>query len=133
MDCNCVSDLLLPPVPALWTPGQSHHRAASSSPEVTYFVKIKILTHVQTSSNISLNLGPGHVCNHTAKQANSAVIKHNHRPQKITVMHVKIHLKLSKRNEPYTPHIGKQIQYLVVIGCVSNVFTRLVTARFALG
>lgn len=24
MDCNCVSDLLLPPVPALWTPGQSH-------------------------------------------------------------------------------------------------------------
>lgn len=23
MDCNCVSDLLLPPVPALWTPGLS--------------------------------------------------------------------------------------------------------------
>lgn len=37
MDCNCVSDLLLPPVPALWTPGQSHHHAQLTKNKRCYF------------------------------------------------------------------------------------------------
>ncbi len=39
MDCNCVSDLLLtPPVPALWTPGETLEEVLSSILNVVFFI-----------------------------------------------------------------------------------------------
>lgn len=75
MDCNCVSDLLLPPVPALWTPGQSQLMhissglfGASGLPKGTYFVKsthacANILKHIPESAHVRSKIE----CNQTAK------------------------------------------------------------------
>lgn len=54
MDCNCVSDLLLPPVPALWTPGQSLFVHLLIFVEVWLtFEYIKITANVQKSKGKS--------------------------------------------------------------------------------
>lgn len=79
MDCNCVSDLLLPPVPALWTPGPSHHHAYSRA--------IVTLLHHAYADIIKLIYVP--------KPANS-VAMNTTLITKIIAIHIKVYFQINQ-------------------------------------
>nr|XP_043873384.1 ETS domain-containing transcription factor ERF-like isoform X1 [Solea senegalensis] len=59
MDCNCVSDLLLPPVPALWTPVIQTAAAALLRPQPPGEQRDKRQASSSSSSSLSCSLRPG--------------------------------------------------------------------------